>query len=323
MLESPDPGLADATTRKEVSINYPPPKTTKHDAKSIPFDLQTAQKNKKRKLTGKLPLLANKKDRYGIPYTDIPTLMSQLGYNFTTIKDYKFSSEKTDVYENNNSGGKSKRFDMKATFMPQFEYTIKLKNESNNDDEETSLKDGGPHPSNKPSEINRADCFIILLENDGRSICTQLEPSHMDVDPHGYGGLFNKVKFESDELPRLAGRKYALRFIKLNDLANKRVIGIVAIDLLDGNGFKLIYLTEVYDGMGGYEGNGVGDEEKKKMKKDGRGLKDPYRQWVKTALNIKEECTITVRMDAQPQTNIQRGVHYDNARITEIVDYEQ
>jgi hypothetical protein len=103
----------------------------------------------------------------------------------------------------------------------------------------------------------------------------------------------------------LAGKEYAVRFIKLNDLDNKRVIGIVAIDLLDNNGFNLVYSTEVYDGMGG-----------------ARGLKDPYRQWVKTALNKEDACTITIRMDAQPKSNIQKGNHYDNARITEIVDYE-
>jgi hypothetical protein len=284
--------------RKEKTVNYPQPKTTDSKARSIQFDSQAASKNKGTKLSGKLPLLP-KTDTYGVPYTDIPALTKQLGYTFSTVKDYKYANEKTEVKENNNSGGESKRFDMKATFMPQFEYTIKLKNESGDDGDETSLKAGGPHSD----DINyQADCFIIQLSNDGKSARTQLEPSHMDKDPHGYGDLFNEAKLD---LPRLAGKEYAVRFIKLNDLDNKRVIGIVAIDLLDGNGFNLVYSTEVYDGMGG-----------------GRGLKDPYRQWVKTALDDLNACTITIRMDAQPKTTIQKGKHYNNARITEIVDYE-
>jgi hypothetical protein len=164
------------------------------------------------------------------------------------------------------------------------------------------LKDGGPHSD--PIK-NQADCFIVQLKNDGKSACTQLETSHMDDDPHGYGDKFNKVSLN---LPPLKRNKYSVRYLRFNDVPNKRVIVFVAVQIPSSEEYKdwtVVYETVVNDGMGGK-----------------RGFKDPYRQWVHSALEKRGSCSITIRMDEQPQTQIEKEVTYDNARITEIVDYE-
>ncbi len=63
-------------------------------------------------------------------------------------------------------------------------------------------------------------------------------------------------------------------------------------------------------------------EGKKDPEKGGRALKDLLRPWVVTAIGQRDKALVTVRMDAQPKTNIQKSKHHDNAQITEIVDYE-
>lgn len=300
-----------------LAVIYPEPKTKDPKARSIPYDEKMGKKNRGTKLHVKLPLLlANKKDKYGLEYTDFGKLFSLLGLTFkapvlvaskeqlvASTKGYNFANEKTEIYENNNSGGESKRFDFDETFMPQFEVTMSLNNESKDKGDEESLKDGGGHHS-RDGERQVADCTIVQISNDGKTAVTQLEPSHMDDDPHGYGDKFNKVDVN---LPSLMGNPHSLKFIRVNDLPNKRVIIWAAIkfDKIDTwKDWTVFYQSEMYDGMGG-----------------DRGLKDPYRQWAGSALGDMNECSVTIRMDAQKKTNIKKGVHYDCPRITEIIDY--
>lgn len=307
----------DVKLGEPLNVIYPEPKTKDPKARSIPFDESIAKKNRGTKLNVKLPLLANKKDAYGLEYTDFAKLFQVLGLTFKApilvdgntpalvpcSKNYNFATEVLEVHENNNSGGKSKRFDFDKIAMAMFEITMWLNNQSKDKGDEESLKYGGAHHS-RDGERQVADCLIVQIANDGKSACTQLEPSHMDDDPHGYGDKFNKVDLD---LPSLMGNPHSLKFIKINDLPNKRVIVFAAIkfDKVDGwTDWTIFYQTEIYDGMGG-----------------GRGLKDPYRQWAFTALGELDECGITMRMDEQPGTEIEKGEHYNNARITELVDY--
>lgn len=288
--------------RKIKKVDYPAPKTTNKNDKSIKYDAEMGKKNYAKAHSVLLPLSANK-DKYGEQYTDIPKLLQQTGYGSIGIKDYAFEMEKFDPNENNNSGGESKRFDMRGVHFPQNEYQIKLNNKSSDMGDETSKKEFGTHTDG--IRAHEADCFIIQIKNDGKTALTQLEPSHMLPDPHGYGDKFNSVKLTG--IPPLAGNTYTIRYIRIVDLPNKRVIGFVAIKFHTGNGPKdwtLIYETVVYDGMGG-----------------NRGLKDPYRAWAITA-GISDTVGSTIRMDSQPKTTIKKGVDYDSARITQIVDYE-
>lgn len=298
-----------------LNVIYPEPKTKDPKARSIPYDDKMGKKNRGTKLNIKLPLL-DKKDKWGEAYTDFAKFFQTLGLTFKApilldgaqalvpcTKNYNFANEKTEVFENNNSGGESKRFDFHKTFMPMFEISMKIKNKSKDKGDEESLKDGGGHHS-KDGERQVADCLIVQIANDGKSACTQLEPSHMDEDPHGYGDKFNKVDLD---LPSLMGNPHSLRFIRVNDLPNKRVIIWAAIKFDNIEAWKdwtVIYQSEIYDGMGG-----------------DRGLKDPYRQWAGSALGDFDECAITIREDEQPKTEIKKGEDYDNPRITEIIDY--
>lgn len=287
---------------RKKAVAYPPPKTTKQ--KSVKYNATIAANNKGKKHKFLLPLL-NKLDKWGERYTDIPALLTKLGLANLGIKDYDYSHEVTVVNENNNSGGKSKRFDFRKFFCAQCESTIWVNNESKDAGDEESNKHGGTHNDERDIE---ADCFIVQVSNDGKSAVTQLEPAHMAPDPDGYGDKFNKVTFT--DLPKLMGSKHALRFIRLVDVPSKRIIVVVAIKF-DGRAaddygeWTVIYETQVVDGMGG-----------------DRGLKSPYQQWAKLALGVDEVGT-TIRMDSQPSTKIKNGFHYKNPRITEIVDYEQ
>ncbi len=307
----PKPDPKPEPTGKEMKIDYPAPKISGdkgEDVKAVlPNDDKLSKQNKGIKHSEKLPLLA-KKDKYGEQYTDIPALckLAKLDLKVVAgqcgVKDYSFEGERFDPYENNNSGGVSKRLDMKGAFLPQFEYQVLLRNKSNDKGDESSLKYGGPHSDS----INyQADCLIVQIKNDGKSAVTQTEPSHMDdKEEYGYGDKFNKVDLD---LPQLAGNEYTLRFIKLNDLPNQRVIIFAAIKIPSAEKFKdwtLIYETQVY---GGFDGN--------------RGLKDPFRQWVGSAMGKEESASITIRADEQPKTKIKKGEFYDNARLTTIVDY--
>ncbi|MDR4490779.1 MAG: hypothetical protein R2685_07745 [Candidatus Nitrosocosmicus sp.] len=295
---------------------YPEPKTKDPKPRSIKYDDAIGKKNRGTRLQLKLPLLANKKDKWGECYTDFAKFFSLLGLTFKApinengslslvpcIKNYNFANEKTEVFENNNSNGESKRFDFHKTFMPMFEITMWLNNRASDKGDEESLKDGGGHHSHD-GERQVADCLIVQIKNDGKSACTQLEPSHMDDDPNGYGDKFNKVDLD---LPSLIGNSHSLRLIRVNDLPNKRVIIWAAIKFDKIEAWKdwtVVYQTEIYDGMGG-----------------NRGLKDPYRQWAGSALGDYDECGITLRMDKQLKQNIKKGQDYNNPRITEIIDY--
>lgn len=295
-----NPPPTPTTGRTVKKVNYPPSKTTDKSVKSIKYDAEIAKKNYANAHLTLLPLV-EQVDKYGEHYTDIPKLLQSLGYNIG-IKDYDFENEKFDPYENNNSGGESKRFDMKGVHFPQNEYQIKLNNKSGDMGDETSKKEFGPHSDDI---ANQADCFIIQIANDGKSAVTQLEPGHMLPDPHGYGDKFNKVSLKG--IPALAGNTYAVRFIRVIDLDQRRVIGLVAIKFFTGDGPKdwtLIYETVVYDGMGG-----------------NRGLKDPFQAWA-FVNKVGNTVGSTVRMDSQPSTKIKKGEDYDLARITSILDYE-
>lgn len=302
-VEPPTEPPVDPNGRKIKNVVYPEPKSKDKNTKSIPFDAEIAKKNYAKEHTLPLPLLS-KTDKYGEKYTNIPALLTQLGYpELAKTKDYIYAHEKTDPYENNNSGGESKRMDMKGVDYPNNEYQLKLNNKSDDMGDETSKKEFGTHTNG--IKANEADCFIIQLANDGKSAVTQLEPGHMLSDPHGYGDKFNKVSLKG--LPAFAGNTYSVRFIRIVDLDNRRVIGLVAVKFHTGDGPKewtLKYETVVYDGMGG-----------------GRGLKDPFRAWAVHA-GISNTVGSTIRMDSQPKKAMKKGDDYDNARITQIIDYE-
>lgn len=284
---------------RKKNIAYPPSKTTKQ--KSVKYNAQIASQNKAKRHKFLLPLLS-KLDKWGQPYANIPELLKILGLNIG-IKDYDYAKEITKVNENNNSGGKSKRFDFRDAFMAQYESTIWLNNESKAAGDEESNKHGGTHNDERDIE---ADCFITQIANDSKFIVQQFEPAHMAPDPDGYGDKFNKITYT--DLPKLMGNPHALRFIRVHDLPNKRTIMIVVIKFdnkpADQYGeWTVIYEAHTYDGMGG-----------------NRGLKNPWQQWAR--LELGKDANDTIRMDEQPGTKIVKGKHYKNERITEIVDYE-
>lgn len=315
-IDNKDEPADDVKLGEPLDVIYPEPKTKDPKARSIKYNDEMGKKNRGTKLHIKLPLL-DKKDKWGQQYTDFAKFFSLLGLTFKApilldgqnqalvpcTKNYNFANEVLEVHENNNSGGESKRLDFDGVALAMYEITMWLRNKSKDRGDEESLKSGGQHHS-RDGERQVADCLIVQIANDGKSALTQLEPSHMDSDPHGYGDKFNKVSLD---LPSLMGNPHSLKFIKVNDLPNKRVIVWAAIKFDNIEGWKdwtVFYQSEIYDGMGG-----------------GRGLKDPYRQWAFTALGDLDECGITVRMDEQPKEKIKKGEHYDFPRITEIVDY--
>lgn len=301
--EKPLLSIADRTVKR---IAYPPPKVfydpqDRHFYRRVRFDSDIASKNYCKSLSalGKLPLI-DKKDTYGFYYSNIPILLKLLDITDIGIKDYDYNKEKTRPYENNNRGdeeGLSLRLDMQKCFMPQFEYTITLLNKAILNDQ-ISLKYGGNH-TNPPKDVN-ADCLIVRLLMDGTEWQTQLEPSHMAPSPWGYGDLFNIV---STQVGNTRARRYSYRFIVLKDVPTKRTFIITAVDGTNNNSWDLEYLSVIHDGMGGK-----------------RALKDPLRQWVYTGRRSLKDATITIRFDAQPERI--GSDTYDNARITEIVDYE-
>jgi hypothetical protein len=315
-------------TLKEKVVDYPPPKTTEANIKGMKYDPEIDKKNYAKNPGIKLPL-SEKKDKYGENYTNIPQLIKDLGLSLENIKDYKYENERTKPFHNNNSEGESKRFDMKKSGYPQFEYSIWLHNESDDEGEEVSCKHWGPHPSN--GAINRADTFIMMVDNDGKKAHTQIEPSHMDESEHqkyNYSGKFNNMEVN---VPKLTKNKFSLRYIRLANIPSKEVIGIVAIKYDDEDDkwkdWNVIYETHVFDGQGGGPVSGGKGREEQDPTEGGRALKDPFRPWIVTALGIdpldeKDGPQITVRMDSQPATDIEEGKHYKNARVTEIVDFE-
>lgn len=310
----PEPKPDPTPQGKVMKIIYPSPAIPKCEDKDddehkavLPNNDNLSKQNKGIKHSEKLPLLS-KLDKYGEPYTNIPALLKLCGITLTkvegkcgSVKDYNYSNERTDPYENNNSGGQSKRLDMKGSPMSQDEYQLWIYNQSKDSGDETSYKHGGPHND----DINyQADCLIIQIGNDGKSCRTQTEPSHMDDDPYGYGKKFNVI---DPGLPSLLGKKYIVRFIRIIDLTKLDIINFVAIKIPGDAKFgeyTLIYESHCF---GGFDGD--------------RGLKDPFVQWVVSALNSPKSAGQTVRFDKQPKHNMKKGVDYDKARLTEIVDY--
>lgn len=297
-----------------MKIVYPSPsiaeckKTDDDEHKAVlPNNDNLSKQNKGIKHSEKLPLLA-KKDKYGEQYTDIPALLKLCEISLTKVegkcgsfKDYNYANERTDPFENNNDEGASKRLDMKGSPMNQDEYQLWIFNQSRDSGDETSYKHGGPHND----DINyKADCMIIQIGNDGQSCRTQTEPSHMDKDPYGYGKKFNII---NPGLPSLLGKKYIVRFIRILDLTKLDIINFAAIKIPGDSKFgewTLIYESHCF---GGFDGD--------------RGLKDAFTQWVVSALSEPGSAGQTVRFDEQPKHNMKKGVDYDMARLTEIVDF--
>src|SRR5690606_24931415 len=143
----------DVKLGEPLNVIYPEPKTKDPKARSIPYDDNMGKKNRGLKLNVKLPLLQNKKDKWGEAYTDFAKFFEILGLTFKApilldgkqalvpcLKNYNFANERTEVYENNNSGGQSKRLDFDGIALPMYEITMWLTNESKDKGDEESLK---------------------------------------------------------------------------------------------------------------------------------------------------------------------------------------
>lgn len=303
----PEPEEPDKPTTEPDKPTEPtePPITDGDNTLPMPaekrvYNPDIAAKNKGRKLTGKLPLI-ERLDPNGMKYTDLRKLTEMLGYGHL-IKSYKYDSENLKPKENNNSGdenGKSLRLDMKS-YMPECEYTVKLLNRSNVN-EQISLKYGGTHSGG--SDDIWADCLIVRLHMNGTTVDSQLEPRHMAPDPFGYGKKFNVVN-NITVVGNTKGKFNHYRFIKLNDIPNNRVIVVLAVDKTgSGNDFDLVYESTIHDGMGGE-----------------RVLKDPFAQWAYHVKKDLSKCNITIRMDGQGNNTLKKGDNYDKPRCTEIVN---
>lgn len=268
-------------------------------AENRKYNPETVKKNKAKKLTGMVPLI-DKKNADGIAFPDLRTLFKNLGYA-NIIRDFNYNRINTKPKENNNDGdenGKSLRLDFKE-YMEQFMTIVKMKNQAKAIDD-ISLKYGGIH--SKGNDDIWADCLIVRMKADGKSIATQLEPRHMAPDPFGYGEYFNEIS--GLDVGDTRGKFYHYMHIKVNDIVNNRVIVVFAVDKSGtGNQFQLVYLSEIYDGMGGE-----------------RVLKAPFAQWAYQVKKDLSKCNITVRMDAQQNFTLKKGSNYDQPMCIEIVD---
>jgi len=281
----------------------PPPDSEGNNApmpiENRKYNPQTAAKNKGKKLSGPMPVI-EKTNQDGIKYPDLRKLFTQLGYP-NLIKSFNYNRINTKPKENNNKGdenGKSLRLDFKE-YMQQFMTIVVLENRAKANDD-ISLKYGGIHTSG--SDDIWADCSIIRMKADGKSIASQLEPRHMAPKPFGYGDYFNEVS--GLDVGDTRGKKYAYLHIKVNDIPNNRVIYVFAVDKSGtGNQFELVYESVIYDGMGG-----------------NRVLKATFAQWAYQVRGDLGKCNITVRMDAQGNNTLKKGDNYDKPMCIQIID---